>query len=298
MTHDNQVLRNQTAPPHVAQPDGSFSVSELCRRDAILEAIVDSAREIFHSSDITQSVPRVLELIGRAIDVERVHLLVVDSKGPPELRHVVGHYLWTIPDIFTPHPFAGESNTGFAEVGLKSWPSRLAQGDTISGNTRDFDEAARNFFDLGGILSTVVVPVFVDGGWRGIIAFDACRQEREWLPAQIDTLKILAELVGAGFARAERQQLLADANHIIENSPVVLFRVAAQEPFPLIYVSRNIRQYGYEADELLAAPNMWRQIMGAEDPRKALANAASLADGGSDHYQTDFHLTCRDGSIV
>ena len=122
---------------------------------------------------------------------------------------------------------------------------------------RDFDPEKRAFFELGGVKSVLAVPVFADGQWLGVIGFDDCRSERDWSAAEIDTIKTVAELVGAAVARTAHLKTLADANRIIENSPTILYRLSRAISLPLIYLSQNIRRYGYEADELLAIRRRW-----------------------------------------
>ena len=225
-------------------------------------------------------------------------MLVVNATGPLETRHVVDHYLWATGDIHTPELFSDGSNVKFADVGLGAWLPRFESGETIAGNSTDFAEPERKFLELGGIQSTVAVPVFVDGRWWALLAFDACRNKRQWLPAEIDTFKILAELVGAAVARSERQRKLTDANHIIENSPTVLFRLAPKEPFSLIYLSQNIRRYGHDADALLAEPQRWLELIESSDLAIALRNIKSLSAGREGRDLLDFRFRRSDGTFV
>ena len=304
MTDLDRLATKNAAPSAQPEPtdrevlDRSLSILELHRRDSILEAIAKSAQELLRSSDVARSIPKVLEVIGRATNVERVHMLVVDAKDAVEARHVVDHYLWATEDIYTPDLFSDGSNVKFADVGMGAWLPRLARGDTIWGSSKDFEDSERKFLELGGIQSTVAVPVFVDGRWWALLAFDACRSERLWHPAEIDTFKILAELVGAAVARSDRQRSLADANHIIENSPTVLYRLGPKAPFPLVYLSQNIRQYGYEADALLASPQLWLTLIEKSDLAIALTNIQSLSAGRNGRDLLDFRFKRSDGTYV
>ena len=54
---------------------------EAHRRDILLEAIARSAKELLRTSDMTRSIPKVLEHIGHATNVDRVHMLAVDPAG-------------------------------------------------------------------------------------------------------------------------------------------------------------------------------------------------------------------------
>jgi hypothetical protein len=111
------------------------------------------------------------------------------------------------------------SNKLTTEVGLTSWMPILAGGDVIVGKIADFDSAARTYLLLGGVKSVLRVPIFAEGEWCGFIAFDYCRAERDWLLAEIEIVKILAELVGSAIVSMRRLQVLAIANRIVETSP-------------------------------------------------------------------------------
>jgi GAF domain-containing protein len=54
----------------------------------------------------------------------------------------------------------------------------------------------------------MAVPVFADGRWWGHIGFDDCRDERDWAPTEIDTLKTLAELIGATVSDHRHEAIL------------------------------------------------------------------------------------------
>jgi diguanylate cyclase (GGDEF)-like protein/PAS domain S-box-containing protein len=275
-----------------------LSTLAIYRRDVILEAVARSAEELLRANDVLTAIPRLLEHVASAVDVERAHLLVVETSGASASPRVTDHYFWSAPGVSTPTTFHDGRNRSLAEVGLGSLWSRLATGKTVAGDTRSFDGPARSFFELGGVKSTAAVPVFVDSRWWGFIAFDACRSEREWLPTEIDTLKITAELVGAAVTSARRQQTLADANRIIEASPTVVYRLGPQEPYPLIFVSQNIRRYGYEADELLAQPGRWPELIHTDDIPVSMRILTAMAEGKTDHDGQELRLKRPDGSYV
>ena len=144
----------------------------------------------------------------------------------------------------------------------------------------------------------MAVPVFVEGQWWGLIAFDECGFERHWGPAEIDTFKTLAELVGAAVARTRHLKTLADANRIIENSATILYRLGLKPPFPLIFLSQNISRYGYQADELLAHPERWVQIIDPADLAAMVDDIRSISEGKMEYNEKEFRLRKPDGSIV
>ena len=105
-------------------------------------------------------------------------------------------------------------------------------------------------------------------------------------------------MIGAAFSRAQRLQKLVDANHIVEGSPTVLYRLSPVEPFSLTFLSQNIRRYGYDAGALLASPDQWPQLIDPGDLVVAIANIKSIAAGTSANKRLDFRFKRSDGSTV
>jgi diguanylate cyclase (GGDEF)-like protein/PAS domain S-box-containing protein len=274
------------------------------RHKAILEAVAMSAKELLRSFDLQQSLPKVIEQLGQAAGVDRVHIIEIKSNTSPEHSPVVQHYVWSASGVSSSINYQ-EITDPMADVGLGSWVARLARGETVVGNTRDFEPAARTLFERGSVKSVMAVPVFVEGQWWGLIAFDECGFERHWGPAEIDTFKTLAELVGAAIARtrhlkslADATQTLVDANRIIENSPTILYRLGLKPPFPLIFLSQNISRYGYQADELLAHPERWAQLIDRTDLAAMVDDIRSISEGKMESNQKEFRVRKPEGSIV
>jgi hypothetical protein len=63
----------------------------------------------------------------------------------------------------------------------------------------------------------------------------------------------------------EEIEALEMARIIIDNSPVVLFRRVAGDDPKLTYVSENIRQFGYAAQDFLDGTLMFKEIVHPDD---------------------------------
>ena len=266
------------------------------RQDGILQAVAMSARDLLRTSDLGQSLSAVIERIGNATGVDRAHIFEVDATTPD--GRIVHHHMWSAPEAPVLPLQARATGTSMAQVGLGSWVPRLGSGEVIVGHVVQFEEPVRGLFEQLGTQSILVVPIFVDGKWWGDIGLDDCHSRRDWSPPEIDTVKTLAELVGAAVARARRITKLADASHIIENSPTILYRLSPREPYQLIFVSQNVRRYGYEADELLASPVRWLQHIRSDFHPAIAADIKSIVDRKVDYTFREFSLIKPNGSHV
>lgn len=293
-----QLKPHANEPADDARLKNSLVALAAHRRDAILEAIAMSAEELLRSSDLDASLPKVIERVGQVAGVDRLHILLRDGSPRSAEHYVLGqYYTWNAPGVSAPPDYLAIGKS-MAEVGLASWFPRLAGGEVIAGRTCDLDPSARKFLESFGVKSTLAVPIFVDGEWRGIIGFDNCRSEHDWLPAEIDTIKILAELVSAALVSLRRVAVLADANRIVEASPTVVYRLGPQEPFPLVFVSHNIRRYGYDAADLMAEPSRWHELIEPEDLAVAMTNLRAIVAGTRENDRLEFRFKKPDGSRV
>ena len=264
------------------------------RRDAILEAVAASAGELLRSSDLQQSLPKVIAWIGQATGVDRAHIFEVDPSTPGV--GVVEHHAWNAPGVPPLRALVSVSGATMSEFGFGPWLPRLARGETIVGHVRDFAPPVKELFERLGTQSVLFVPVNAEGHWWGHLSFHDCRTDREWSPTEIDTLKTLAELVGAAAARMSHLKTLADANRIVENSPTILYRLSAQEPYPLIYLSQNVKQYGYDADELMASKDAWLRLFDSEYHPAIRADIKSLVEGKVEQTLIELRLNKPDGT--
>jgi len=61
-----------------------------------------------------------------------------------------------------------------------------------------------------GILSIVLVPVFVDGRWWGFIGFDECSRERTWSPPRSTRCAPRASTLSAAVHRQRAEDQLRE----------------------------------------------------------------------------------------
>jgi len=265
------------------------------RHDAILEAVAMSARELLRSSDLGKSLPWVIERIGRATGVGWAH--IIELQAPSADSPVARHYVWKAPAVSSDINYE-RIKAPMVDLGLQAWVPRLMRGETIVGNTRDLDPAARAQFEQGNIKSLMAVPVFVEGQWWGLIGFAECGSERHWTLAEVETFQMLAELLGAAVARTRHLKTLADANRIVESSTTILYRIDVEPQFPLSFVSQNISRYGYAAAELLAHPTRWAQAVDPADLVALLDDLRAISAGKTNFSQREFRWRKPDGAIV
>ncbi len=80
--------------------------------------------------------------------------------------------------------------------------------------------------------------------------------------------------------RDQNAEALRMAKVIVDNSPAILFRRVAGDDPRLVYVSDNIRQLGYTAEEFMSGKITFRDIVHPDDVERVRAGNRRLRRKG------------------
>ena len=102
------------------------------------------------------------------------------------------------------------------------------------------------------------------------------------------------------YSLAERDRLTAtlrQANMVVENSPVVLFRCKAAPGWPVEMVSRNVVQFGYAPEEFLSGELTYSSIVHPEDLGRLIAETEEYAATGEGQLLQEYRIVTKGGDI-
>lgn len=97
--------------------------------------------------------------------------------------------------------------------------------------------------------------------------------------------------------RKKTEQALLLANLVVENSPVILFRWKAEEGWPVVYVSQNVRQFGYTPEELTSGIIPYSSMVYPEDLERVAAEVEKYTRERTDRYRQEYRIVTREGDI-
>lgn len=179
---------------------------EIRKRDAILFAVSSAVEWLLRisrgdtpcgtiSDFRTEDIRDILEPIGLALDAGAIGVFRIqpDTSG---LSTISMTYEWGCPAyhsaLYKPelHTFTWSS------MGLDSWEAHLRKGEEISAGISSLLPAESALFNLLGVKSGVVLPIFVSDNLYGFIGFFDL-DERHRSPDEIEALRIMANLFGA-----------------------------------------------------------------------------------------------------
>ncbi len=185
------------------------AMTELARRNAILDAIGYAATQIVAGSDWRAGIQELLDRLGQATGVSRVTLFDV-HEGPDGRLAESCRYDWAeegLPKLssdprYQNMPLVDEQGM------LDAWTQQRQRGEVVLARLRDLAGYNRQVFLEHGTLSFVSVPIMLRSGYWGFLGFDDCRIERAWSGLEIDVLKAAGALIAGALERAEADERL------------------------------------------------------------------------------------------
>jgi PAS domain S-box-containing protein len=227
---------------------------ELQRRDAILEA-VRFAAERFLSEVIgwEQSIKAVLKQLGEATGASRVYVFENFVGGEGELWGSQ-RYEWVATGLSTQIDDSLVQAIPYNTAGYGRWAELLGRGEPVYGYTREFPQSEQPKLREQGILSILLVPIFVEGKWWGQIGFDDCSEEREWSAAEVGALGAAAGTLGAAIRRRRIEEELRQSEGryraVVEQATDGIYLLDAATRRILESNPSYQKMLGYTADEL------------------------------------------------
>jgi diguanylate cyclase (GGDEF)-like protein/PAS domain S-box-containing protein len=105
------------------------------------------------------------------------------------------------------------------------------------------------------------------------------------------------KMSGLEEAVEERTRDLSNASIIVQNSPVILYRLRGEPTFPLIYVSHNITKLGHDPQTLLTSPSWAKSLIHPDDQAKVGEAMARVLEKDAPGASIEFRLCSGDGVL-
>ncbi len=202
---------------HESNPNNSELLKHRIRYE---KGLANCSRALLENDK--RPVLEALEHLLRASQVSRVYIF--ENYRNRQGEHLMSQTYETVKDGVSSqmeNPKL-QAITYFPEY--ERWWDNLSNKKPIKGLIADFPEQEKPALKEQNILSILVLPIFVDGGYFGFIGFDDCEEERRWSQDDIRLLKTGSDLIGAYLSRKkvkeklkkERKLFLSVLNNISE----------------------------------------------------------------------------------
>ncbi len=187
----------------------------ILARNQILESVSFAAKRFLMDGDPDSTFGAVLASVGQAAGASRGCVLRMSRHEG--LVQPLRRWEW-LPEG------SGASQEGWNEFGWQGegaerWVELLEQGQIVTLAPDSLGPQLRSLIDTR-IQSAIFVPVVVAGEWWGLIGLDDFVQVRHWGEAEKDSLRAIADMLGASIARHRVRTALVDAKETLEQRVV------------------------------------------------------------------------------
>ena len=187
----------------------------LQRRDRILESVRFAAQQFLATSDWQSVAEAVLGRIADAAEVTRAYVFRNERNARGHL-HAGRLFAWTAPGV---EPRSDDNDQRAFDYLVSDYGARvdpIQRKDLVLGSASDLDSDDLPPPEGQETGCLVTIPIHCDGAWWGFLGLDDCDRKRQWTDAEMDSLRTVADMLGATIARQRAQDALLEATQTLE----------------------------------------------------------------------------------
>lgn len=194
------------------QPANSRDSQQGRSRETVLHALARAARILFSAEGNDEVMPSALAVLGEAVGADRVY--VFENLRDPDSGELQGNmlYEWCREGIRAEIDNPDMQGMSYDEL-LPNWRPIFEAREPVVGLVENMQAAERELLRPQEILSILVVPIFLEGAFWGLIGFDDCSTRRAWGQAEIDALEVASGTIGGAIrsmrAKEELRRLVS-----------------------------------------------------------------------------------------
>ncbi|MDY7023286.1 MAG: ATP-binding protein [Cyanobacteriota bacterium] len=202
--HDGARISKMTTPAH-------FNTTS----DRLLQGIARATNSLLTVSDYHRSIDAALAALGPATDVDRIYIFENHLHSQSDEVAISQRWEWVakgvVPEIDNPEL----QDCPYSKY-LPRWYEVMVQGQPIVGLVQNFPPEERKLLEPQGILSILVVPIFIGETFWGFAGFDNCHAEHDWSENEVAALQAIAGTIGGAISRRQAETALQDLNLELE----------------------------------------------------------------------------------
>jgi diguanylate cyclase (GGDEF)-like protein len=153
-------------------------------------------------------MPQALAAAGGVLHVDRI-LVLEFAPSAGKQQCLMLRYQWMRTGVM-PFDQAVLSDFRLDNPDITEWLAPLRRGEHLSSSRQTTNVTVARIFKKMKLASILLMPIIVEGQYWGHLSFYSSDSIRIWSGLEIDTLRLLANSIGAGIQRADRIKQLAE----------------------------------------------------------------------------------------
>lgn len=237
-----------------------------------LSSALQTLKTLLTDTPNAQAITGALAGIGAAAGVDRAYVFQI-STGADGTEYASQRYEWTSPNVEPQLDNPDLQKIPLRASGYGRWLDQFAVYQPIAGSISAFPADEKPLLDAQGILSLLVVPIYIGGTLWGFVGFDDCTDERTWTPADVDLL-ITISIALATVLDESAADALADAtktylslvSRLLEFQKLLFTETSQERLFTRTHVrlrvlARSYRYFsGIHVDGSVSLPDYLREL--------------------------------------
>jgi signal transduction histidine kinase len=174
-----------------------------------MSSILLKANADTFDSDLLSS----MGIVANAAEVDRMYIWKNSVKDG--VLYTSQIYEWS--EKVPPQQELLSAQTPFDAI-APGWGKELEKGLCFNGIVRNMNPVQRAILEPQGVLSMMLVPIFVKGEFWGFLGFDDCRRERVFSDNKENILRSASELIAEAMIRNEMEESLRKATQRLKET--------------------------------------------------------------------------------
>ncbi|MCL2498917.1 MAG: ATP-binding protein [Defluviitaleaceae bacterium] len=256
----------------------SIEITNRLKRDKMMQAVNRAAALLLvpdYKDDIETPLVRGMELIGRSIEADRVHIwrnVTVDG----ELFYQYTYGWFNRED--DPFKEAFYSFRLSANV-FPEWGECFARGEYVGGSVSNMSEREREFFEKYSVKSVIILPLYLNDEFWGYFCVDDWNKERVFEPEEVTILRSISLMMANAISQNMMINRMNEAHErsmlMLDTSPLCT-QIWAKDLSTIDCNMAGVKLYGFKdkqeyIDRFITSCSPEFQPCGRRSDEKAVA---------------------------
>ena len=146
------------------------------------------------------------------------------------------------------------------------------------------------------LIRLLSIPV-LDGGRVRMIT-GVGNKTLDYSDYDVETVQLISNETWRIVCRQRIEKALRLATQVVNASPVVCFRWLAKDGWPVIFVSDNVQQWGYQASDLEAGNPNYSELVHPDDLLRVSNEVARHIASGVTAYEQEYRLLTKENQVI
>lgn len=280
---NGDVQWNGVATDVTQQHENELTMRHTARRAEVLLQLPQQAERLGEPEFMQFAINRAEELT--ASQIAFIHLVNEDEE-------TIELVAWSSSTLDTYCTAMHDRHYPVSAAGI--WAEAIRQRKAFIFNDYAIAENKRGLPPgHAAMLRLICLPVIEEGKVRMVVGVG--NKESDYAEIDVESLQLIADLVWRLVSKHRTDRALRAASKVVNASSVVCFRWNGEAGWPVVYVSENVRCWGYEAEALLDGQPPFSEIVHPDDISRVTAEMIEHTVSGRTPFVQEYRIVTREG---